>query len=231
MKKTVPGWLTILVFSGVFFSALLCSGAPEIEFTRVRVSIAKVNTAPLPNIGSMSPLYGQKFNNSWLLIYVDYMPSLTGTATTTRYEWADDVTMAMTVVCSGEVNGKSVPCAFEGETRFWSIPLDGKKHSALMVIPPQILDRYLPSKGPGKKVTTSNVAVRVRFLGKSGKYLGGGCFYISNAASDMKEAAFDEMLKSQNLLRVPGAVFSRINTPWAWGKYDQLDLIKPDSVK
>lgn len=39
-----------------------------------------------------------------------------------------------------------VPCVFTGKTEFMTIPVDGRRHVALMMIPPHLLDRYLPGE-------------------------------------------------------------------------------------
>ncbi len=207
--------LLMLLISG------LLAGSAYAEDWMGRISIdlksAGRNPAGKDDVFMIS---GSGIRNKWLLIRVEYYPQ------GKRDSWIDDVTLSMRAVCTGQSGGKRVTCVFSGETKFWAIPMDGRKHTAVMMIPPQLLDRYLPVSGSGSKAGTSTFAVQVLFLDKNGKAFAEG-YYPRVTDPEVAKTSFAALLEQKPLLEIPNSIWPRNKTPWHYQSIDDMDLIKP----
>jgi hypothetical protein len=101
----------------------------------------------------------------------------------------------------------------------------------LAFIPPQIMQRYL-REGEKMKGTPKNVFVRITFFDKNRKPLG----YAFGMARGSSKAKVNSLIlradkPGAKVIKVPDAIYSRDQTPWAPISYDMYDLIKKDSKK
>ena len=96
-----------------------------------------------------------------------------------------------------------------------------------MFVPPQILDRYLPSTGSASVVSTSGTFVmEVLFKDRAGTVIGTG-YYGQRGMSDKDYAEYFSKLNAGAALTIPCAILPRNLTPWAYLDIDDFDFLKP----
>lgn len=222
------------LFPAVFCAALLWGAAaycnePAAEglFTKVKITLSSSNAPKVSGGSNTGPsLSTVSLRNKWLIISVDYTPAMPGKL---RHYWIDDVSMAVTAAFIGQSDSDAIPILFLGRTDFQTIAMDARKHTATMMIPPQLLDRYLPSSGSASTVsTTSTFAIQVEFLDRAGTVIGVG-YYGSKSLNDKEnKEQFDKLIRSKPLM-IQNAVLPRSQTPWQWIDADNHDLIKPQA--
>ena len=223
-------WLSLTLAATVF------AAPEEIAFSRVDVSV-KLEKTPKIEFNSIgSPTYGNNKgkvqNANWVVVVVEYTPGYLPAgkkvnpkvvAKAREGAWIDDVTLDVDVEIPGERDKKTV---LSGRTEFWTVQLDGRNHVALMLVPPQILERYLPLKGRSEQtVRLADIKVQAIFRNKEGKELGVGYF---NCPRKLEDAAdyFQQSLAASNVIK--GAVMPRHKTPWLYHQIDNYDLLKID---
>ena len=186
---------------------------------------------------------GNPVNSRWLAIRVEFTPGgvssnasnkadQVGTVRRIPGRWMDDVTLKLSVAVPIDgINTRSVTYGIlEGKTLFWSIPLDGKRHTAQMFVPPQLLDRYIAARNTSgsnvARLNHSEFQIEAVFVDRDGNVLGKG---YSNMASSggLKDGAFFAAWRNRaGAVVVPGAVIPRSRTPWAWHQPSSFDWIK-----
>ncbi len=204
---------------------LFCAGAyaqaNRLEFSKLSATSEFLPTPVLrfENYDSETA----KSNQQWLAIRANYTPSKVSGVSGTF--WLDNVRMEVEVMFSASYQGKPVMAYTTGRVDFWSIPFDGKKHTAMMLVPPQVLQRYSESNGGNyKKIKTY---VRVTFVNSSnnsilGRIVGG------NEKANVINAAFEQISSPVSpALKLPNLILPVEKTPWALIDIDSYDLTKP----
>jgi hypothetical protein len=197
-------------------------------------------SAPIVSYRTSVPSYGPKTtttNRNWLVISVNFTPGVSSEkGARAKVEklvggWADGVVMN---VCVAFPSGKKAYGFMTGRTVFQSLPLNARPRTAIMLIPPQTLDRYLPLRGSSGMEVIANkrdFIVEVVFLDRKGKELGRG--YYGNLLGrklDEQIAKFEALKDGKRGSEIKGVILSKDKTPWAFVNYDSYDLIKTDSV-
>ena len=218
LLKTLP---LVAVLAAPAPTALSAAGREV--FSRVKIELRQ-ESSPEPNLKSTGT-YGnrQKFvNPHWLVIRIDFTPTPEGTA---RNAWCDGIELAVRAVYTGP--GAKEYTAFTGTTKFWTVRLDGRTHSALMAIPPVLLDRYVsaaPGVAAGTAVSKSQMKVEAVFRDSSGIVLGRG--YLNCDAS-----SFNRIFRAAGKRVVQGAVLPRDLTPWRYQPQAYYDVVCPAGVE
>ncbi len=191
--------------------------------TRIKIDLVSTSSNPAGKDNSISVPSGD-LRNKWLIIRVEFYPKTEDNA---RNVWIDDVVLSMKAVCVGQTGGRKVTFVFSGKTEFWTIPLDGRKHVATMMIPPHLLDRYLPVSGSASTVGSSTFSVQAQFLDRGGQVIGEG--YYPFRGTDLRAGRqwFNQLLQQKPLVEVEGSLWPRNKTPWQYASIDDFDLIKP----
>ena len=157
--------------------------------------------------------------------------------------WLDNVKMNVLVAypeVTGRIRKETIYGVFSGSTLFWSIPLDGKKHTATMFVPPHLLARYTnirsrsPRKNDGRsprpayRLSPRDFFVEVIFTSANGQELGRGYSSVDGARSETEKDSYFRRLETQvGSRKVEGAVFSRNRSPCALINPERYDLIAP----
>ena len=141
---------------------------------------------------------------------------------------------------TGRTRKETIYGLFAGTTKFWSIPLDGKKHTATMFIPPHLLARYTnirvksPRKNdpkasrPAYRLSPKDFFAEVIFTTPSGGELGRGYCNVDGARTTDEKTGYFRRLENQvGKRKIDGAVFSRSQSPWAMINPERYDLIVP----
>ncbi len=211
----------------LFFLCLACpkvSAAPSADdlFSRVKISVSS-QSAPRGSENSPTNSATGNLRNKWLVVSVDYVPKLT--TVKDKSAWIDDVTLKMRIGLTGQSGNRAITYFLTGETEFWSIPLDGRKHTATMMVPPHLLDRYLPPSGVSSTISTASLPVEAVFYDRAGAVIGSG----QNGFKSNEQA--EEAFSGPSAANVPvleNAILPRSKTPWQWSRVDDFDLIKPE---
>ena len=214
LKKSILSGAAVLL-------PFLLSGAEL--FTKVKVELRQ-ESPPEPNLKA-SGSYGNRqrlINAHWLVFRIEYSPS----SPSSHNAWCDDVDMAVRAVIPGP--GSKEYTAFTGVTRLWTVRLDGRVHTAVMAIPPQLLDRYVSAApgatGGGAALNRSQMKVEVTFRNTSGVVLGRGYCNCDGAT-------FNRLFRSAGRRVVEGAILPRDLTPWFYQSQAYYDMIRPNGVE
>ena len=225
MKK----WLLLVGVAVLFLcdTAMMRAAAADELFTKVKISLSSSNAPNIRNTSNSTPSGNASWRNKWLILTIDYTPVAPKNM---RNAWINDVDMQVRAVFNGQSDTKTKAFFFSGTSRFWTIPLDNRKHVATMMIPPALLDRYLPSSGSASTVNFgSTFVIEVLFLDRAGAVIGSG-YYGQRGLTDEGYANYFAKLNGGVATEVPGAILPRSETPWAFMDFDDYDLLKPGSV-
>ncbi len=241
---------TIGVFALASF--VLC-GAPQQEepqMGKIRVYTAKESQLRLKTQTSRPhPGKTKLTNDHWLSVYVYFSPGFAkpgnvrkdGGAKSVRARagaWADGIKMRVRILYPLEFQGdrnKRVFGVLAGTTMFWTLPLDGKERVAFMMVPPQLLDRYLPlrSSSPGAKEVSAGkneFMVEAAFFDQQGNELGYGYHNLSintKGHKDVPEAFEAVCNRAPKASVIEDAVWSKDRTPWGALDFCDYDLVRP----
>lgn len=214
--------LTVLLLHGVQDAC----AAPAERFTKVKVTLRPTNP-PEFGASNATPSSTASWANKWLVISVEFTPV---SPQKERHTWIDDATMTIRLaLMKGISDGRTQPILFTGTSEFWTIPLDNRRHTATMMIPPQILDRYLPPGGSDHVFSASvPYLIEVLFKDRGGAVIGeayDGQNGMFGKEKDLR-SVFRQKEKS-SFLTISGVILPRNQTPWASLDVDRFDLLKP----
>lgn len=234
---------------------ILALNAAEVSnavFERVNIKVVLVEP-PEVRYGSSLPVsVGRRQpENRWVMIAVEYTPKAKEISRSRRRNkndafnrheqlWLDNVTLKVRAMFDSIGNdGRRQYVLLDGATHFWTVRLDGAKHTALMFIPAYLIDRYyiqMPRKvrsQRGRRAGTSGVSVRkikeddliveAVFTAGNGELARGYCnIGLSNTARAKNK--FDKMVgQIPGYLRFDGAVLSKGRSPWVFYNINHFD--------
>ena len=190
--------------------------APEVEYSRGKDPTAKIESV-----------------NRWLVIRIWYtidkenfkVPVLQKKSNSYNLQlngFADDLGVRVKVLQNTglQASGKALYGLYTGETAFYSVRRDGRKHLVMMFIPGKLLDRFSrSSNGQIRASSKSDFKVEVVFT-VAGRDVGKA--YSGGDAKLFKEAM--QMVPENMVFK--GGVFPRSRTPWAFRGMDDFDVEK-----
>lgn len=236
---------------------LLSGNEPSFGDVKVKISFehAPAYRSRTGSISNGSALFD---NERYLAVEAVYTPGVVAENATDRKGkqlntpqsdsnvWLDGVQMKVLVAypaVPGRTRKETVFGLFSGETVFRTIRLDGKKHSATMFVPPQLLARYAGSKvrttrsnekqkqRSSQRLSLRDFFVEVIFVTSDGKELGRGYSQVDGARTVNEKDAFFRRLEARagkNVIKK--AVLSRDDSPWALINPHRYDLIMPEGA-
>ena len=236
----------ILLFTALCCACLCAADVNVVQFGSIK-AVLSLETAPnVLRSGGSSPVYssgGAVFvNKRWLAVHVSFVPGVVARKSLAKNQgnaknvqgmtgrWIDDVKMRVRIAFPTDNIRKSnaVYAIFEGETIFWTLRLDGKRHSALMFVPPQMLDRYATKVSKNRKETPlmlSEYKVLVEFSDSKGNFLGRAT-ERSGGKNQNNIALFESLVNTPGTTIIKGAVLPKNKSPWAWHMSSTFDYIK-----
>ena len=163
--------------------------------------------------------------------------------------WLDNVRMDVLVAYPDQLSRKgkrqTTYGLFEGKTNFWSIPIDGKKHTATMFVPPHLLARYINQPVENQRqqrmhyrYSPKDFFVEVIFRTANGEILGARYYnnpYSASMPSDQVQLECEKFFRkiedsaTRDKSIVRNAVLPRNRSPWAFINPECYDLITPGS--
>ena len=224
----------ILLAAGAAAAVLLpVDGAERTAvFSRVKIDI-RLEKPPVPSV-SNTPRPAQRHSvvPQWLVVRTTFRP-LVPTGGVNQNTFYDAVKMRIRMLFPLGRSADSLGM-FGGEQTFWTVCCDGKTHTAIMLVPPQLLQRYpymadgYPS---GHTLQRSTIRVEVVFTDRTGRELGRGyCNVSGNSAKQVEN--FQRMAGGvpQEFV-IDGAILPREATPWICMAPEQFELAVPAGVK
>lgn len=236
----------ILLFSALFCACLSAADVNVVQFGSIK---AELSFEAAPNVlrsGGSSHVYGSGgavfINKRWLAVHVTFVPGVIAMKRLAKNQgnaknvqgmtgrWIDDVKMRVRIAFPTDNIRKSnaVYAIFEGETVFWTLRLDGKRHSAMMFVPPQMLDRYATRVNKNRKeipLALSEYKVLVEFSDSKGNFLGRATDRSGGKNLNTVEL-FESLVSTPGTMIIKGVVLPRNKTPWAWHMSSTFDYIK-----
>ncbi len=237
----------LLTLAALFCACGLRAATEDVQIGKIKVTPSLDNT-PAVNCKSTYSSYGRTSltNKRWLVVQVEFTPGISSTENVRRDggsrnprratgAWADDVKLVVRVLYPAVIGSGRRATAyglFSGSTLFWSLPLDGKQHSTAMMVPPQLLDRYmaLRSTAGGSELSAakSDFMIEAAFYDRNGREIGYGYYNVrKDGAGDLPDYFNQLCEKVPRRYLVPDSVFSKDRTPWGVLDFDEYDLVKP----
>lgn len=225
----------LAVLLTVCVSMVLSAATDRSAFAKIKVDFHMIQP-PVPNV-SRAPgsnprvTLGQK----WMAVKVTYSPQSPRDGGPVWNTFLDDVKMRVTSTFPIGGNSRNGEIGlFKGEETFWTICCDGRQHTAMMFVPPHLLQRYMYMLDPYTGMRGYNKGdfkIEVVFTDRNGQELGRGYYGVSGTV-DKQEAYFGKLEKSVPAAYVVnGAFLTRDSTPWRTMEPDQFDLVKPEGLK
>lgn len=243
MNRFIRLMILMLVFSCYGVRA---AQANVVQFGAIRVQLS-LEAAPMGSrTGGTTGAYasgGVSFiNKRWLVVHVSFIPGVVPMRNMAKNagnqksiqgltgRWIDNVNMHVRVAFPSLNARKSnaVYSIFDGKTTFWTLRLDGKRHAAVMFVPPQLLDRYASTTSAGRKeisLALSDYRVLVEFSDSQGNFLGRATEYRGKKNQD-NILFFESLVNNPGTMVVKDAVLPRNKSPWAWHMPSTFDYIK-----
>ena len=108
---------------------------------------------------------------------------------------------------------------------YWPIRFDGKKHYALVLIPPKILSKITSSRSRmNNTFLKETIKIKVTFYFNS--TIIKEAYYPSSNNNKSIVRFFTATNSSPNVIKLPNAIFSRNKTPWLSIDFEKYELIK-----
>ena len=223
MRKTTTVFLLMTLAAAVFAA----NGRFDIKNIRFHTRFT-----PVPKYENADSRSKVAKRTRWLCVETTFIPEARDAQ---QEPWYDDVTMeGMLVITRADGKGISY-VVLTGKTRFFTIPADGKNHTGMFYVPPQLLLRYLSNwngdlagiqmarvsfYAPGKILLGEGYWAALGGNAK-GKFIPIGSKEHRTVAARMKE--YEKNYSNITMLR--GGLYSKENTPWVYFSYDLYDLI------
>ncbi len=193
-----------------------------------------------PKWGSTPLVSVSNYSNSlrssagkWYIINISYYTA-SSTQGLKKTNWLDDVTMQVEMLFPAEYNRRKATAYMKGSVDYWAIPLDGKKHNAIMLVPPQVIKRY---SREGENYKRSPIFIKVAFYDRNNRLIAPAGYYSSARNTEAQiRRAFDvaggnRRISVAGLLNLGDVIMPRNKTPWMNIDYDKYEMIKPESAK
>ena len=211
------------------FAVLLIGSAAAEDFVIDNISFSQPSTPAVRYANNDSRVrVGSK--NRWLRLQVDFVPA----AKKRGDAWYDDVTMeGLLLLSRGKQDSATSYVVLTGETRFFTIPADKKKHFGVFFVPPMLLARYCDEPQSAPKAVR---LIRVAFYGPGRVLLGEG-YWVAAGKKGRFVSPENKMYKTvaaqvkelekpkRNVTFLRGGLYSKEMTPWNYLDYDAYDLI------
>ena len=228
MKKKLLMSVMAAVFVGMTVWAAPGVLPDEFLFTKMKLTYSRESTPSVRGDSSRSVAsVSGALRNRWVVFYVEYYPKISKL----RNAWIDDITLTLTVIFDAQSQGRMVPCVFTGKTEFMTIPVDGRRHVALMMIPPHLLDRYLPVSGSSSTASSSTFWAEAVFTDRSNNILGIAYCNVKGSTLALQRQEFAKMLQVKPNIVRDGVILSKDESPWSWTDFSDYDYIKPARAK
>ena len=224
----------ILIAAALTASSLLFGAGSRSVFSRVKVD-ARLEKPPVPSVNN-SPQSAQRIlaEPHWLVVRVTFHPQIPRPDGPNYKTYIDGVNMSIQALFPLSRSNSDESGLFKGEQTLWTVCCDGKTHTAMMLVPPQLLHRYVymtEDYSMSRSSFRTALRVGVVFTDSAGQELGRGYFGVSGNAAKQEES-FERLLKRvAPQCVIEGAFWEREATPWSCMPPDQFDLVKPAAVK
>lgn len=244
MKKILLKAAVLLMLS------CACANAADnpniVQFGGIKVQLSLEASPGVLRTGGTGGAYasgGVSFiNKRWLVVHVSFVPGVIPLKRMTKNQgnqkgvlalsgrWIDDVTMRVRVAIP-TANARRANATYgilEGKSLFWTMRLDGKRHTATMFVPPQLLDRYAPPAINGRKevaLVLSDYKVLVEFTDSKGNFLGRATGQTGNKNQETV-SFFDALVNTPGTMVIKDAVLPKNKSPWAWHMSTTFDYLK-----
>ena len=224
----------LLIVAALAVSASLFAAGERSVFSRIKLEVT-LEKPPVPSV-SGNPHSAPRVvaDPQWLVVRVTYHPQLPRDSGPNYNTYIDGVKMSVRALFPLSRSASDMYGMFKGEQTLWTVCCDGKSHTAMMLIPPQLLQRYVyMTDGFNTNHTLQRGSMRfeVVFTDGAGHELGRGYYGVSGSGARQEEA-FERLAK-----RVPaqfvidGAFREREATPWRCMAPEQFDLVAPAGFK
>jgi tRNA U34 2-thiouridine synthase MnmA/TrmU len=188
-------------------------------FYNIKANLS-IASNPIFFIQNVSNKMNMSQQNKWILIEVEYKtPSQTqtGNLSNSTNELNRDFTIKFEAVLPGQSNLFYLSTV----VNYATISFNKEKKYALALIPPQMISRIIPPSKSLNKAYLKNITIRVTFTldGKTE-----AVYYYPQ--KNMTGQSFNNAINSNNIIKIPGGILNRMQSPWSVINYNRYELIK-----
>ncbi len=216
-----------LLLLGIFSASLSSFAAPNITDQKIKLELR-----PTPNYKILNGSNITESSKNWLVINLSYkMPGIKSKNKNQKNVFIDNPYIEWEVLTRLASGNKSSLGLVTGKTTYWAIPVDGKVHYAIGLVPAVLLQRYFVYQGDLRSSLNKTIFVRATLYNSQGKSL--AVWYSSgktNARTNAK-ALFDKIKNNRNAVKIKGGVYPKNKTAWSFINIQKYDLIKEEDEK
>ena len=222
----------LLIVAALAASFSLFAAGERSLFSRVKVDVT-MEKPPVPSV-SGTPRSAPRVvsDPQWLVVRVTFHPQRESGSNYNTY--IDGVKMSVRALFPLSRTSSNAYGMFKGEQTLWTVCCDGKSHTAMMLIPPQLIYRYVymgDGFSGGHALQRGSLRIEVSFTDSTGRELGKGYHGVPGNGAK-QEDSFGRLAKRvPTQFVVDGAFWEREATPWRCMAPDQFDLVCPAGVK
>lgn len=225
----------ILIAATVSLSALLFGASDRSVFAKIKVEL-QLEKPPVPTVTKLSHNTYPRVvaDPQWLVARVNYSPQGPRNNSQNQQTYLDDVRMQINLTFPLGRGNTDRLGMFKGGQTLWTVYCNGKHHMAMMLIPPQLLQRYvyLFDGDTGSHVPLrTDLKAEVIFYDRTDRELGRGYYGVSGNSAKQAETFAQLERRVLPSCVIDGAFMERTATPWSCLAPDQFDMVKPAALK
>ena len=214
IRKTGLLFLSLLLFSLTPVAFAQQSNSNRIRDAKIAV---KSKTAPIIRVRNYSNTVN--IGPKWVTVNLEYIPFSNQKTNPVFFNFNDSFDIKFEVIII-RPNFKSV-FLLSNTTSYWPISFDEKKHYAVAFIPFRIIEKITPQKRD-RLFFKEMIKVRATFY-FNGRVIGQTYYPQTEESAKIFTATSGS---SPEVVRIPGGLFKRSQTPWAMLNPDKYELSK-----
>ncbi len=225
----------LLVTAAVASSSLLFGASDRSVFAKIKVEL-QFEKPPVPTVSKMThnPSIRVVADPQWLVVRVYYYPQGPRNNSQNQSTYLDGVKMQIAMTFPLSRGNTDKLGMFKGGQTMWTVYCNGKAHLAMMMIPPQLLQRYvyvLDGDAGVHVPARTDLKAEVVFFDRNDRELGRGYYGVAGNSAKQAENFAQLVRRVPASCVIDGAFMERTATPWSCLAPDQFDLVKPETVK
>ncbi len=216
-----------LLLLGIFSISLSSFAGPNITDKKIKLAMK-----PAPNYKIINGNNVTNSSKNWLTINLSYkMPEVKSKLKNKRYAFIDNPYIEWEVLTKLVSGNKASIGLVTGRTNYWAIPVDGRVHHAIGLVPSVILKRYFVYQGDLRSSLNKTIFVRATLYSSQGASL--AVWYSSDKINDKTNAKglFNRVKNNKNAVKIKGGVYPKNKTAWSYINIQKYDLIKEEDKK
>jgi hypothetical protein len=209
----------ILIITTLILAFNAYSQPSNALFYNIKANLS-IAANPIFFVQNVSNKMNMSQQNKWVLIEIEYKTAYQS-QTGNSYDSTNELNRRFSIKFDAALPGQSKLFYLSTVVNYATISLNKNKKYAMALIPPQMISRIIPSTKKLNKTYLKNINLRITFTldGKTEAVY----YYPQN---NMTEESFNNIVNSANIIKIPGGLLSRMQSPWSVIDYNKYELIR-----